>query len=226
MNKKEIEFNTSHTEEPEQQKEISEQNFQQRLEKLKERLSAGDVELIEKLEKELDKWKALATIDPLTNIYNRRGFDREVERLLNILERENKTIEGVAFLMIDLDNFKKINDRLGHDIGDNVLTMCAALLEESVRDADIVGRWGGDEFIIALKDVTIEEAKGVAAKLKKEIGEMEINGKKLKELFEDVIIGASIGVAMPEPTVSSENFNLSEVIKKTDITMYQDKKNK
>lgn len=86
----------------------------------------------------------LAFIDPLTDLWNRRGFDRR-------LQHRSQIKRPVAMLMIDIDHFKRVNDTLGHDAGDSVLRNLAAALTDNLRgDDQIVSRWGGEEFIVLL----------------------------------------------------------------------------
>lgn len=217
----------------------SQEQFGQRIAELKERLGTEDRELIEKmedkvtgLEDKIEKLEKLVTIDELTGAYNRRGFVGEAGKLLNVLagdmqakkeRREDEGMADVAFLLIDLDGFKQINDRLGHNVGDEILKKCVSVLKENVRDLDVVGRWGGDEFTVALMDVTPEEAEKVAAKLKEIIGDIEVGGQKLKELFEDVPAGASVGVSMAKNSAPDGNFDLKKIIEEADRAMYRDK---
>ena len=90
----------------------------------------------------------MANTDPLTKLYNRKGAYTEIEnRLLNIKD------EMDAFIIIDLDNFKVVNDRLGHSQGDELLEKVAKTLKDNFRKTDIIARLGGDEFIIYMKDI-------------------------------------------------------------------------
>jgi len=99
--------------------------------------------------------EALADRDTLTPALNRRGFMRELHRSLSVVERYKRP---AAVLYIDLDGFKTINDSHGHAAGDAVLQHVARLLLDHVRESDVVGRIGGDEFGVILNDVGAEEA--------------------------------------------------------------------
>lgn len=92
-----------------------------------------------------------ALLDPLTGVANRRHFDREIERLA-------AGGRGYGIVLCDLDHFKTVNDRLGHDVGDDLLRIAAARLSTSVRTGDLVARLGGDEFVVLLPGVTSPEA--------------------------------------------------------------------
>lgn len=91
--------------------------------------------------------EALAVTDPLTGCYNRRFFDEVVAREL---EQHRRFGMRMSILFIDCDRFKSINDRLGHETGDKVLTSVAALIRAEVRESDYVFRWGGDEFVVLM----------------------------------------------------------------------------
>jgi diguanylate cyclase (GGDEF)-like protein len=91
--------------------------------------------------------------DPLTGIYNRRYFNQVVEQEIN---RSKRYKHPIAFLMIDINRFKEINDRFGHQMGDSVLQQVASLLLQEVREADVVVRYGGDEFLVVLPETNGE----------------------------------------------------------------------
>jgi diguanylate cyclase (GGDEF)-like protein len=106
--------------------------------------------------------KRLAVLDPLTGLYNRRAFfdlgQREVERFL----RFNHPLSAV---MIDLDNFKEVNDTFGHAAGDQILRSLAGRVRETIRETDVFGRYGGDEFILLLPDTDLEAAMHIAGRI-------------------------------------------------------------
>ena len=93
--------------------------------------------------------------DPLTGLGNRRYFDRQVEPLFDQLNRKGKTFSIMVF---DIDHFKRVNDILGHDMGDQILKEIAARLVTNMRAVDVVSRYGGEEFMVAMPDTTEEEA--------------------------------------------------------------------
>lgn len=108
----------------------------------------------------------MANHDILTGLYNR---NRLTEVIYYETERANRTGRGYALFYLDIDNFKRINDSYGHETGDNVLKKLAAVLEKNTRKMDIVGRWGGEEFLILLPETTEENAEKLAEKLRREI---------------------------------------------------------
>lgn len=119
------------------------------------RLSFKWTQLLKNLEEQ-------ATTDPLTKAKNRRAFYELGDHELSRSFRKKKPIT-LAF--IDLDNFKKVNDQSGHEKGDQILTTVAATLATKLRDADILGRIGGDEFVILLTDTDPEQAKPIITRL-------------------------------------------------------------
>ena len=98
-----------------------------------------------KLQAANKKLQAVSITDKLTNIHNRLGIDTAFERELKKFQSSHQPF-GV--ILIDIDNFKNINDKYGHQVGDKVLQSIAKILQEHTRDTDIVGRWGGEEFLI------------------------------------------------------------------------------
>src|SRR2546429_2374635 len=104
----------------------------------------------------------LAERDPLTGVANRRGFDRALAEL----QDRAATPGSGALILLDLDNFKQVNDRLGHQRGDEVLRDVARAIRRRFRDTDLVARLGGDEFAVLLRDVDPQRAQAVADDLR------------------------------------------------------------
>lgn len=130
----------------------------------------------------------LATTDSLTGLMNRRAFVAAAEREI---ERSQRTEQSLSVLLLDVDHFKHINDRLGHATGDVVLAALGSLLPRQARPYDVVARWGGEEFVVALPNASTEEARGVAERLRKVIAESEVRAPN----GEAVPVTVSIGVA-------------------------------
>jgi diguanylate cyclase (GGDEF)-like protein len=157
-------------------------------------LAAGMIRNAEHLE-------TLIFRDPLTHVYN-RGFMED--QLLREIERYKRTNEPVAFLLVDVDNFKQVNTRFGHPVGDVVLSAIGHLLEDKVRQIDVVSRYGGDEFGIILPDTIAEHALVTAERLRSVIEANEF-AAACPELG-DIRITISIGGAMcPDDAVTKEN---------------------
>jgi diguanylate cyclase (GGDEF)-like protein len=108
----------------------------------------------------------MASTDPLTRIYNRRVFREWCEREY---ERSRRSGSAFSLLMMDLDHFKEINDRYGHKGGDDVLCAVVETMQDSVRGIDILGRWGGEEFVALLPGTTMESALIVAQRVRANI---------------------------------------------------------
>ncbi len=160
----------------------------------------------------------LAHYDPLTHLANRRLINQNLSVLMAHCIR--RKIYG-ALMLIDLDNFKTINDTHGHDAGDTILVATAKRLTDAMREEDVVGRIGGDEFVILIHhlDANEQHAKNnvltIAEKLHTIINEpLEYNSAILQ-------VGASIGISLSGP----ERESIDTVFKKADIAMYQAKKN-
>ena len=155
--------------------------------------------------------RLLATHDALTGIWNRRRFEEELARQLARSLRHGET---AALLVIDLDSFKPINDRLGHEAGDLVLRTVARVLARRLRGTDSVARLGGDEFAVLLCDADAEVGHTVAAELAGLIA-----GTPIETAFEDVHVAASIGVA----TIDSRCTSVPEILASADQAMYEAK---
>ncbi|WP_043238357.1 sensor domain-containing diguanylate cyclase [Stutzerimonas azotifigens] len=111
----------------------------------------------------LQRIEALATRDSLTGLLNRRGFGLVAEQAMKESRRKRA---GLCALVLDIDHFKKVNDTYGHAAGDELLRGFAARLTATVRRSDVVARWGGEEFVVLLKDTPQATALGIAEKLR------------------------------------------------------------
>ncbi|MEH0166805.1 diguanylate cyclase [Paucibacter sp. JuS9] len=167
-----------------------------------ERLVAERTRALEIANEELSQ---IARQDPLTGLPNRRAAD---ERLRSEFVRMKRSLMGYAVLMVDIDNFKRINDRHGHAEGDRVLSGVANLLAVSLRESDFVARFGGEEFLVVLPDTDLSTATCVAEKL-----------REAAEVAEDPHVGRvtmSIGLAMASPAHVDER----EVLRLADACLY------
>lgn len=149
----------------------------------------------------------LAITDPLTGVYNVRRLESV---LLDEISRTRRYQRPVSFLMIDVDNLKAYNDRLGHQQGDVALSTVAGILDSSTRKVDKVFRYGGDEFCIVLPETDYPEAMIVAEKVRNAVWEHRFPGEPRES------ITVSVGVAsVPRDTNDAEG-----LIKKADIALY------
>ena len=119
--------------------------------------------------------KEESIMDELTSQYNRRHILLELEKEIERARRYKHTLAGI---MIDVDDFKKFNDRYGHLLGDTILKEVTNVFDHCIRTIDVLGRYGGDEFIIILPEATPETATVVAERIKKAVGEHSIVFKK------------------------------------------------
>jgi diguanylate cyclase (GGDEF)-like protein len=158
------------------------------------------------------KTKQLASIDPLTNLYNRRSFFE----LANISYDKCKSLlHPISAIMIDIDDFKKINDNLGHHTGDLVLRRLSKVCLENLSNPHILGRFGGEEFIVLLPDTSLEEAEIIGERLRSAIENNPIIIRK----SDSIPITASLGVACITPTTQ----DLDYLFIQADKAMYQAK---
>ena len=118
-----------------------------------------------------EKLEILATFDSLTGLYNRRAILGKLHELINLANRYK---EDFSLSMLDIDHFKRVNDRYGHLTGDEVLEKIATLIRRNIRDTDIVGRYGGEEFIIILPKTNLSSAWVVAERLRTIIEKTEM----------------------------------------------------
>ena len=147
--------------------------------------------------------------DQLTKLYNRRGFLALAKDSIRLMEEPSYHI-----MFIDMDKMKIINDQLGHDIGDNAIKEAAEILRSSFREADIISRYGGDEFIVFISDVEMH----VIEKIKKRIKDKAENFNKNNKY--NYKLGLTLGHAKYD---SNKKQSLQEVINEADQDMYNNK---
>ncbi|WP_456403039.1 GGDEF domain-containing protein [Persephonella sp.] len=155
-----------------------------------------------------EKIKKLATTDPLTGAFNRYKLFKKLEEEI---ERANRYGNPLSILMFDIDNFKSINDTYGHNVGDLVLKVTINEIKRHLRKTDIIGRFGGEEFLIILPETDLKGAEKIAEKLRDIISDMKTEG--IPE------ITVSIGVAEYKSGEESSDF-----IKKVDVALYTAKR--
>ena len=154
-----------------------------------------------------------ATKDPLTKCYNRRQFE---ELAKNEVQRSRRYGHSFCLLMIDADHFKKVNDTHGHAVGDIVLQALADCCRRTLRESDIVARFGGEEFVVLLPDATIENGIRVAERLRIKISKLVVKN----EQDQDVQFTVSIGLVS-----SSMTDDITELLKMSDEALYAAKEN-
>jgi diguanylate cyclase (GGDEF)-like protein len=162
------------------------------------------------LRKHHKKLERLADFDSLTQMPNRRNFDKQFEQFLDLLKRDERPI---CLVFIDIDDFKNINDELGHQMGDDVLIQVAKILNKSIRKTDLIARWGGEEFVIAFIDTNINDAHTITQKIREAIEKDE----GLKKVL-GYNLTASFGL-----TSCTEHDNIDTAISRADKAMYEAK---
>jgi diguanylate cyclase (GGDEF)-like protein len=179
--------------------------------KILEELKNAD-ETIIKLKLEIDKLEKESHIDPLTKAYNRRVFSKDIKEILNAIE--DKENIDMFLILFDADDFKNINDSYGHIAGDKTLIFLTKLIQSSIRKGTKVYRYGGEEFILILNRVTLEESIKSVKRIVKEVDE-----SKLFYKGHDIHLTISAGIAKYKTGDSSET-----LIEKADRALYEAKK--
>jgi diguanylate cyclase (GGDEF)-like protein len=163
-----------------------------------------------KLEELNDKLKELSNCDPLTNVYNRRYFSEISNKMLSLTSRNS---HDLGMIILDIDKFKNINDTYGHGVGDKVIISLAQNLQDLVRDCDIVSRFGGEEFVVLMYNITLENAQNVAEKIRQHVEKIEVIDNDLTLKFT-----VSLGVALYDENLDGRN--LEHTLKRADDALY------
>lgn len=192
-----------------QQVKFLSQQLMQANKQLEARVAQRTLELAEKadaLEEANEKLQVLANIDGLTGVLNRRAFVEQLQML-------SRTRPDVAIVMLDVDHFKQINDIHGHAVGDIVLQRLAQLLLDMKREADRVGRFGGEEFVIMLQGLSSRGLESYCRRLISEVSRMHVDE-----------IDGSITVSVGATTGSLTAANVDRLLQEADEAMYQVKR--
>lgn len=164
-------------------------------------------EMEQKLQEQMQELEKLSITDKLTGLYNRTKLEEELKRIYLEFQRYKTP---ACVILIDIDHFKAVNDTYGHLEGDKVLIKVAKLLQTHTRAVDIVGRWGGEEFLIITPNTTLDHAAILAEKLRKEVAEKDfgIVGKKT----------ISVGIS-----AFKEGASINDVLNAADEALYEAK---
>jgi diguanylate cyclase (GGDEF)-like protein len=151
--------------------------------------------------------KESSSRDPLTNLLNRRAL---MERLKELADPVSCSPGGFVVAMLDVDHFKRINDRHGHEAGDRALIELAGIMRTSVRDTDDVARWGGEEFLVLLPEVRLREGEVIIDRMLD-----AVRGKTLDMDGESLTLTVSVGMAQHQPDES-----ISTTLSRADRALY------
>lgn len=160
--------------------------------------------------------KKLAHYDALTGATNRYLF---TDRVKQAIARIKRVSENLSFMYFDLDNFKNINDKYGHDVGDDYLTMFVNIVTDCIRDTDTFGRLGGDEFALLLPKANEEEAAALASRILKSLNKKRIIQKH------QLSISTSIGIVVANQDVDTEKLNYKNLAGYADKAVFIAKNN-
>lgn len=164
------------------------------------------------LKAELEEYKRLATIDPITRLSNRRAFD---ERLSAIYDGQQSGMHH-ALIVADIDHFKFFNDTYGHQVGDRVLSVAAAMMKNTLDKDTFIARTGGEEFAIILHGISLEQAIGTAERIR-----LAIESTPLKNHHDGLDCGSitmSFGLCMANDATGPE-----DLYRKADVALYEAK---
>jgi diguanylate cyclase (GGDEF)-like protein len=154
--------------------------------------------------------ETLASFDKLTDLLNRQAFDVLLSKLMPDIRRRGTP---AMLILADLDHFKQINDQYGHQIGDSLLQAVAALLQERLRESDLAVRWGGEEFLLVLRDCASEEVPQVVDDLRRAVAGVKVNANGVA-----VSVTMSLGV-----TTLSGSETIDQAVFRADAALYRAK---
>ena len=164
--------------------------------------------LIRKVEEARQTIEKLAITDQLTDVFNRRHIMSRIEEEFEKFKRLKK---NVSCIMADIDNFKAINDSYGHLVGDQVLKEISHRIRNTVRAYDILGRYGGEEFLIIMPDTSLEDARGLAERIRTRVKE-------------ETVYNATVTLSLGVVCVQEGDRSVDDIIRRADQNLYRAKK--
>lgn len=164
----------------------------------------------EELKKRLENAQHEALTDGLTGLVNRRALERKTEKLI---AEHGESGKELSVVLIDIDRFKQFNDRYGHHVGDAVLRFVASSLLDSVKGKDVVGRFGGEEFLVVLPDTSLENACTVAEHLRASVANTKLKLVETEEEIPPTTVSAGVATLSKGETVE-------DVVKRADSALY------
>jgi len=192
---------------------VSQQNNIKELKKVCLELEAKVMQRTKKLEDTQKKLIEQAHKDPMTGLYNRRYLNEIGESLLLIAKRAHASL---SVMMLDIDDFKIINDSYGHAVGDSVIKSVTSVVLNAVRKSDICARLGGDEFVVLLPNTPENSATKIAEKIRKMVEKNKVVANGATN------INCTISLGVTEVLFADET--IDHVIKRADDSLYQAKK--
>ncbi len=172
------------------------------------------VKIVLRLDKLETEMRYLASYDGLTKVLNRRAFLEKADYLLQVAKRQRLSFSVV---LADIDNFKRINDQFGHEAGDDVLQQVGSLFNSCIRESDLIGRYGGEEFVLLFTTPDPTKAVNACERLHKQLRQLVVPFKG-----HSIQVTISIGVAHFKPTT---DISLQELLSQADQAMYHAKNN-
>lgn len=179
---------------------------------LNARLTAAEQE-VKSLKTNLDQLEIEAITDPLTGLYNRKGLERA-------LEEDSINTPKNCIAIFDIDHFKQINDNFGHNFGDNVIRQVAKEIKNHIRGADISVRWGGEEFLMVLRNTDIKGAEYVANKIRETIRALRWKNTRTGEQLPPVTISGGL-TQLQAGECAAEN--IDTIVERADTCLYRAK---
>ncbi|MCC0023607.1 MAG: PleD family two-component system response regulator [Hyphomicrobiaceae bacterium] len=157
---------------------------------------------------------AMAVTDELTGLYNRRYFDRHMGIML---EKAREQDRSLAVMMLDIDHFKRVNDQHGHDVGDTILKDFATRVQRNIRGVDLACRYGGEEFVVLMPDISQAQAEAIGERIRSAVGEQvfDIGGGQ------SIAVTVSVGLAIS----NVERDTPDTLLKRADVALYRAKEN-
>lgn len=168
---------------------------------------------IETLRKDVDRLGQEALTDPLTKLANRRSLDHSLEHFAKESINSNTPM---SILMADIDNFKKVNDSFGHNVGDKVIRFVATIIKRCVRGNDFIARFGGEEYAIILPDTSLENAQNVAENIRRTVSARQLTLGSADKVLGRITLSIGVSEYVPDEA-------LEDLIERADKAMYEAK---